>query len=348
MNSTSTLATTFVQSIATIFVIIVGRRIDMFEKESWKKIVTCTAFGAPTFALSTIAIQTLFHVYSVQAENYTLGRTICLLLLAGIIQIFFMLLALSLYYTLDRKEFDTLSDYILYSISISAGYLISSFVFQYSLTEISILPFRQAALDTFYVGPAFMDSSVPFLSAGIGLFLFLVLNQKSINSPSTKKIAITVLCITIFFQALFLVAGLLLTISNEHMPSKALLLGDVIAECITITSVLFIVISISVGAVVDFYLISKFVKNVSQHLEFVNPDRRDEIVKYLSSPASYSSLIRIILEQPKPIYSDARLSTSLKNRIAKLALISWKQSSLTNTCINEASQAIKELESGRD
>ena len=345
MHGSSTIATLFVQSLATIIVIVIGRRIDMFERESWKSIAKCSAFGVPTFTVSTIAVQALFHIFCVQPEVYTLGRTILLLIAAGSIQILCILIALYLWYVVARREFDTLSDYILYSTAISAGYLITSFLFQYSLTEINSLPFRQETLNAFYIGPAFMDSSVPFLSAGIGIFLFLIINKKSINSPSSKKISITVLIITICFQALFLTAGMLLAISNKHTPSQTLILGEALAESITIMSVLFSVVSISVGAVVDFYLISSFVRKVSSELKFINEKRREEVIAYLSHPASYSRIVSIIIERPKSISKDARLTESIKQRIAKLALISWKQASFTQRCIDEATQAIKDLES---
>ena len=344
MHGSSTIANLFVQSLATILVIVIGRRIDMFERESWESIAKCTAFGVPTFSVSTIAVQALFHIFCVQPEVYTLGRTILLLIAAGSIQILCILIALYLWYVVARR-FDTLSDYILYSTAISAGYLITSFLFQYSLTEINWLPFRQETLNAFYIGPAFMDSSVPFLSAGIGIFLFLIINKKSINSPSSQKISITVLIITICFQALFLTASMLLAISNKHTPSQALILGEALAESITIMSVLFIVVSISVGAVVDFYLISSFVRKVSSELKFINEKRREEVIAYLSHPASYSRIVSIIIERPKSISTDTRLTETIKQRIAKLALISWKQASFTQRCIDEATQAIKDLES---
>ena len=110
-------------------------------------------------------------------------------------------------------------------------------------------------------------------------------------------------------------------------------------------SVLFIVVSISVGAVVDFYLISSFVRKVSSELKFINEKRREEVIAYLSHPASYSRIVSIILERPKPISTDTRLTKSIKQRIAKLALISWKQASFTQRCIDEATQAINDLES---
>ena len=138
---------------------------------------------------------------------------------------------------------------------------------------------------------------------------------------------------------------MLLAISNKHTPSQTLILGEALAESITIMSVLFIVVSISVGAVVDFYLISSFVRKVSSELKFINEIRREEVITYLSHPASYSRIVSIIIERPKSISTDTRLTETIKQRIAKLALISWKQASFTQRCIDEATQAIKGLES---
>ena len=350
---TTSLLASFLKVLATLVVVVVCRKIDLFEKEPWKALFLGVAFGVPAYFLSLAITQMLFHVFSVSPDVYSLGRIVCLLVASAIVQVVALILAMALFAKSQGSELDSLPDYILYSVSISCGYAIGSLLLQYSL-EASSSGWAQDVINSLYEGPALMDVNIPFVSAGIGIILFLVVNRRVIRLRiGSIAIALAVGILVAILQSVFIVGGLLSTLGRPDTLNAARSLGEAMIEFSSTFSTVFILVAVTLGAMLDLNIVVSFVDKVfdeiAQDGSVPVAEEARRLRKVFSNPVSYSSFLRAFLRPSSQRSQSVVVVSSQEARVARsiagLALNSWKRPEAAATCIAEGKSLIVQCNS---
>lgn len=340
---TTSLLASFLKVFATLLVVVVCRKIDLFEKEPWKALGLSMASGVPAYFVSLAVTQGMFHVFSVSPEIYSLGRIVSLLVASAIVQVITLLACMALFVRFMRSELDSLPDFILYSVSISCGYAIGSLALQYAL-EVGDPGWTQGALNTLYDGPALMDINIPFISAGIGIILFLVSNRNVIHLRfGVISMVAIVAALVISLQAAFIVGGLLATLGPPDSINAARTLGESLIEFSSVFSTIFILLAVTLGALLDLNIVVSFVDKVFELIARESAAATPSVAQrrlreILSNPISYSAFMRLFLKPADPGRQYSSISPDelkVARTVAGLALSSWRRPETESVCIAE-------------
>ena len=347
---TTSLLASFLKVFATLLVVIVCRKIDLFEKEPWKALGLSVAAGVPTYFASLAVTQWLFHAFSVTPEIYSLGRVVSLLVASAIVQVIALSICMSLFVRFMRTEVDSLPDFILYSVAISCGYAIGSLSLQYAL-EAGDPAWSQGVLNALYDGPALMDINIPFISAGIGIILFLISNRNVIHLRyGTTAMVAVIASLVVFLQAAFIVGGLLATLGSPDSINAARTLGESLIEFSSVLSTIFILLAVTLGALLDLNIVTSFIDKIFEGIADEGPtntltQEQKRFREILVNPISYSAFLRLFIKSPgqdqqnsPPSLDELRVART----IAGLALSSWRRPETASHCVTEGRALISQ------
>ena len=323
------LALALASGLSAIVVIAFLWFLDVFERESWKNLALAIVIGSGSYALVLSLFASLVDsLFPAKAEIspatafWALSISTALLILGEIA-------AICAFYRLKKRSFETMTDYVLYSCSIGAGFDCAERITTQLLNSFGLQPLsNQVYFSSFGFGNYY-----PFLFALYGSALFLWINSSRVQSICPRKTALSLTAVGIGTQIAFSLATLLPNISFRDSYSILNGISEAVFAVTLNISYLSIAGLIGICVLMDSYIIERFTENLESRQEF---SRFRDWFHFLRHPWYQLCSSHAILWRYSGVSNDVKLPRSLLNKYSRIALRSWLAPGQEEQLVNSA------------
>ena len=328
-----------ISAIGSFLLIFCLRTLDVFEREPLKYIILNFLFGIIAYLLSAYITSVIFEATDVNNSIINLGKkTIYIaVIFSSLIMLFSQIICGILSSNVFKKQYDTLTDYLIYFSSIGIGFSFSEIFFYDLLNKTSNSALLKISKNL-YFSSFFSGTTLPFLMAGFGAGIFLLRTSKLNISKAIFNISIFTILFSFLVQLIFYSMNyfILVAIPSNHTPSNFLNIIKEIKFFANNLSQLILISSVGFAVLFDSFIVNKFAIEI-QNNQILEKNKCKNLI-YFINPFSYifSDKIKKILK----INPDSDFSKEQFRSFANLALKNFKDKENSSIYINEAKEII--------
>jgi len=339
-------------SIASLVVLSIFKLLDMFEKEPWSELIKAFIFGLVSFFIG------LAVYYSAAPLNSTIGpvslQTFSASWAVSILSILLTQIGLSLiFFFLTRKEFDSLTDYILYFACFGVGFDWSERI----LTNLlNVYSYSNPTFTSVVFRSAFASGGIsPFLMAAVGLTVFFCIHRRRFIPQVSNAATISGVSIFVLGNMAFYGGPFIRSITSPHILKPINLIAPLLQSLSQNVTLVLLTAAIASCVIFDMYLMFMFRDSLYLQVDSLDnskesTDRLKTMLRELNRPllqfASSSNRIWMMLSLDESV----KTPRYLFNSYSKSALTKWLTQDegfeLEQSIIDELLQVSRDLQSG--
>tara|TARA_B100000965_G_scaffold221709_1_gene185478 strand:+ start:613 stop:1647 length:1035 start_codon:yes stop_codon:yes gene_type:complete len=326
-------------ALSSFILIFCLRFLDVFEREPYKYILFNFILGIVAYPLSISIYSNLSNfsnLSTIAIENSDI-RIYISVVLSSIIMLISQLIAGLISFQLSKRQYDTVTDYIIYFSTIGIGYNFSEVFFYHYLNKTTNSGLLELSQNLYY-SCFFSGTTLPFIMAGIGIGIYFtrISNKKNILLLGYILLIFSLLVQILYYSMnFFIMTG----ISSSTSPSDFISLIKEIKFFANSLSIMLLISGVGFAVLFDNFIISNFLNKVFTYSKINNTTIQK--LNFLYNPLSYilSNRFRSILK----ITEDSYISDFDLKRLAKLALKNFNDNNNTSIYINEANSIINKI-----
>tara|TARA_Y100001968_G_scaffold327710_1_gene373303 strand:+ start:392 stop:1411 length:1020 start_codon:yes stop_codon:yes gene_type:complete len=329
----------FLSALSAFILIFWLRFLDVFEREPYKFILLNFILGIAAYPFSALVYSYLLELSNIDINPIQTTNTSIYfaVLSSSFLMLISQVITGLISFTLSKKEYDTVTDYIIYFSTIGIGYNFSEVFFYHFLNKTTDLRLLELSQNLYY-SSFFSGTTLPFIMAGIGMGFYLIRIAKKNN---ILFLGYLLLIFSFLVQILFYSMNyfILIGMPIDHLTSNHINLIKEIKFFANNLSLMLLISGVGFSVLLDNYIISTFYNAVITYSKFDNADPQK--LNLFSNPFSYilSYRFRSMLK----INQDYDISDRELSKFAKLALKNFNDKNNTSIYINEASSILVNL-----
>ena len=317
-------------SISSIFIVFIIRFLDVIEKEAWKYVFLSFIAGCLGYAASVISVAEVLRLWPASIDNIFLN-SISAFSFSTVLLFAFQLISCLIFYYFYNKQFETLTDYILYSVVIGIGFSVSESLMSLVLS----LGKFQGLASTLYFSPFGYGQSIPLLFAAYGAILFLITYRYRFNIKPVLLASILLL-LSFTAQIMYSFAIYIINFTSPHIVTPFTDISAGLFLLVSNISTILILGLIGLSVLHDFYILQIFTDKLCEKLDPLMKQKIDILLVDIRNPFFYILSSSKLLWRLFRCRSKTTLSQKVFGSYSRYALEAWVLPSATELNLNKA------------
>ena len=317
-------------SISSILIVFIIRFLDVIEKEAWKYVFLSFLAGCLGYAASVFSVAEVLRLWTTSVDNI-FSNSIFAFSFSTVLLFSFQVVSCLIFYYFHNKQFETLTDYVLYSVVIGIGFSVSESLMSLILNSGKF----QGLASALYFSPFGYGQSIPLLFAAYGAILFLITYRNRFNIK--PLLCASILSIISFAAQIFYSFAIyIVNFSSPHIITPFTDISTGLFMLISNISTILIVGLIGLSVLHDFYILQIFTDKLSDRIDPLIKQQVDILLVDIRNPFFYILSSNKLLWRLFRCRSKTTLSQKAFGSYSRHALEAWVLPSATELHLNKA------------